>query len=403
MPRPDVDLTDPDLYLDGVPHAAFAALRREAPVVRHPEQDGPGFWAVLRHEDVVTVSKTPEVFSSAAGGTNLMDVPEAELALVRSLLINMDPPQHRVFRRIVQRRFTHRRVEGLEARVRDRARRLVDGLLAKGEADFVTEVAAELPLQVIAELMGLPQEHRAKIFELTNRLVGADDPSLGPAGQENAKAAAIEMWTYAHMMAQERKAKPGDDLVSALLAADVEGEKLTDEQFNSFFLLLAVAGNETTRNLVSGGMLALLEHPRERELLRRNPGLLPRAVEELLRWVTPVVHFRRTALRDTELGGQRIRAGDKVVVFYPSANRDERVFDAPERFDVTREKNPHLAFGVGEHFCLGANLARMEIRVIFEELLRRAPDLELAGPVRRLRSNFLAGIQSMPVRVAESD
>jgi cholest-4-en-3-one 26-monooxygenase len=394
----NVDLWDPDRYLQGLPHEAFALLRREAPVFRHPEPDGPGFWAVTRHADVVHVSRNPEIFSSSAGGTNIFDVPEAELVWIRSLLINMDPPQHHKFRRLIQRRFTPRRIHTLEARVRERAREIVDGFVAKGECDFVTEVAAELPLQVIAELIGIRQDERRRIFDLTNRLIGTTDPDFGGSPDDGRQAAA-EMWVFANELATARRESPCEDLVSALVQADVDGEHLTEVEFNSFFLLLCVAGSETTRNLISGGLLALLEHPDQLERLRRDKSLLTRAIEELLRFVTPVIHFRRTALVDTELRGERIRAGDKVVLYYPSANRDEEVFEAPQRLDLTREKNPHLAFGIGQHFCLGANLARMEIATIFDELLRRAPELELAGSVRRLRSNFIHGIKSMPVRV----
>ena len=400
MELADVDLVNPDRYVDGIPHDALAVLRRESPVHRHAEPDGPGFWAVTRHADVVHVSKNPELFSSAAMGTSLFDVPETEMIWLRSLLINMDPPQHHKFRRLIQKRFTPRRIQGMEPRIRERTREIVEGLVRKGEGDFVTEVAAELPLQVIAELIGIRQSERRRIFDLTNRLIGTTDPEFGSTPEDGRQAAA-EMWVFANELATARRESPCDDLVSALIQADVDGEHLSDTEFNSFFLLLAVAGNETTRNLISGGLLALLEHPDQLERLRRDRSLLPRAVEELLRWVTPVIHFRRTATADTDLGGQRIRAGDKVVMFYPSANRDEEVFDASQRFDVGREKNPHLAFGVGQHFCLGASLARMEIALIFEELLRIAPEIELAGPVRRLRSNFISGIKSMPVRIGE--
>jgi len=400
MELADVDLVNPDRYVDGIPHDALAVLRRESPVHRHAEPDGPGFWAVTRHADVVHVSKNPELFSSAAMGTSLFDVPETEMIWLRSLLINMDPPQHHKFRRLIQKRFTPRRIQGMEPRIRERTREIVEGLVRKGEGDFVTEVAAELPLQVIAELIGIRQSERRRIFDLTNRLIGTTDPEFGSTPEDGRQAAA-EMWVFANELATARRESPCDDLVSALIQADVDGEHLSDTEFNSFFLLLAVAGNETTRNLISGGLLALLEHPDQLERLRRDRSLLPRAVEELLRWVTPVIHFRRTATADTELGGQPIRAGDKVVMFYPSANRDEDVFDEPQRFDVGREKNPHLAFGVGQHFCLGASLARMEIALIFEELLRIAPEIELAGPVRRLRSNFISGIKSMPVRIGE--
>lgn len=398
----DVDLTDPDRFVGGVPHEAFRVLRREAPVYWHREREGPGFWAVTRHDDVVHVSKRPDLFSSYQGGTNIFDVPAEDLEITRTLLINMDPPQHVKFRRLVRQGFTPNRVRLLLPRVRARAAALVDALVEKGECDFVREVAAELPLQVIAELMGIPDGDRARIFDLSNRLIGFDDPEFQNSFEEGKRAAA-EMWLYAHKLALERKSGEGDDLVSALMRAEVDGHGISELEFNNFFLLLAVAGNETTRNLLSGAIQALIEHPDQWRRLRRDRSLLDTAVEEFLRWVTPVMHFRRTATRDVELRGQRILEGQKVVMFYPAANRDEHAFELPDRFDVARGDNPHLALGIGEHYCMGANLARMEIRVLFEELLRRVSELELAGPVRRLRSCFIAGIKTMPVRVVAED
>jgi cytochrome P450 len=388
----DVGLDDCDLFARGVPHEILTRLRAESPVVRHLERGGPGFWCITRHADVVRISKDPETFSSARG-TNIFDPPAADLPLIQAILINMDPPRRVKFRRIVKAGFTPNRVRRLEPHVRAIARALVDEIAHKGECDFVNDVAAELPLRVITELLGVPDGDRRRIFELSNRLIlGAN---ATPAEMADSKAAAMETWLYAQGLAEERKRRPGDDLVSQLLAG---GERLSELEFDSFFLLLAVAGNETTRNLVSGGMLALLEHPAQRDQLIANRGWLPDAVEELLRWVSPISHMRRTATRDVELRGQRIHAGEKVVLWYASANRDEEVFEKPFRFDVRRRPNRHLAFGVGEHFCLGSHLARMETRVLFEELLRRLPDLELAGPVRRLASNFVNGIVSMPVR-----
>ena len=394
-PLIDVGLDDCESFARGVPHEVLARLRTESPVVRHLERGGPGFWAITRHADVVRISKDPETFSSALG-TNLFDPPAADLPLIQAILINMDPPQHVKFRRIVKAGFTPNRVQRLEAHVRAIARSIVDDVAHKGECDFVADVAAELPLRVITEMLGVPEGDRRRIFELSNRLILGANAS--PETMAESKAAAMEMWMYAHQLAEERKARPGSDLVSQLLAGEVDGEKLSELEFDSFFLLLAVAGNETTRNLVSGGMLALLEHPAQRDQLLSNRGLLPDAVEELLRWVSPISHMRRTATRDVELRGERILEGEKVVLWYASANRDEEVFERPFRFDVRRRPNRHLAFGIGEHFCLGSHLARMETRVIFEELLRRLPDLQLAGPVRRMPSNFVNGIVSMPVK-----
>ena len=392
----DVDIYDPDLYVEQVPHHHFASLRRHTPVCFHREPRGPGFWCVLKYRDVIHVSKNPQLFSSYRGGTNIEDPPSGQLMMARAIMLNMDPPQHSTFRRIVSLGFVPRIVDRLEPGVRAMARKIVDDIAGRGECDFVRDVAAELPLQVIAELIGLPQEDRHKVFEWSNRLIGFDDPEFGTS-REDGQAAAAEMWIYANALAEQRKLAPRDDLVTALVRGSVDGESLTELEFDSFFLLLAVAGNETTRNLVSGGMLALMEHPEQKQRLIDDPSLIPTAVEEMLRWVSPVMHFRRTVMRDTELGEQRIREGEKVVMFYPSANRDEEVFPDAMRFDVGRTPNEHLAFGIGEHFCLGSKLARLEIRIIFEEILRRLPDIRLAALPRRLRSNFINGIKEMRV------
>ncbi len=397
MKLADVDLCDLDRFVAGVPHDVFKLLRREAPVFRHAEpKGGPGFWVVTKYEDVSFVSKNPGTFASGRG-TNIFDVLPEQLRQQQTIMLNMDPPAHSKYRRLVSQGFTPRIVARLEEHIREMARRIVDAVAAKGECDFVTEIAAELPLQVIAEFLGVPLEDRHKVFEWSNRLIGFDDPEF-QGSRENGQLAAMEMYMYANRLALERKETPRDDLVSVLMRGEVDGERLTEMEFDSFFLLLAVAGNETTRNLISGGMLALIEHPEQRARLLADPSLLPKAVEEMLRWVSPVMYFRRTATRDAELRGQKIAADDKVVVYYPSANRDEDVFPNADIFDVGRAPNEHLAFGIGEHFCLGSNLARMEIRIMFEELLRRLPDIELAGPVHRLRSNFINGIKRMPVR-----
>jgi cholest-4-en-3-one 26-monooxygenase len=331
-------------------------------------------------------------------GTTINDPSPDGLAMVRTLMLNMDPPRHTAYRKIVATGFTPAIVRTLEPRVREIARKIVDDVAALGRCDFVARVAAELPLQVIAEMLGVPQEDRHRVFDWSNRLIGFDDPEFSTS-LEDGRQAAAEMFAYAQGLALERKQHPRDDVISLLMQSEVDGNALTEMEFDAFFILLSVAGNETTRNLISGGMLALIEHPGERRRLLADPSLTATAVEEMLRWVTPVISFRRTAMRDTELHGQTIRAGDKVVMFYPSANRDDEVFADAGRFDVTREPNPHLAFGGGgRHFCLGASLARLEIRVLFEELLRRLPDIELDGAPRRLRSNFINGIKTLPVR-----
>jgi cholest-4-en-3-one 26-monooxygenase len=314
------------------------------------------------------------------------------------MMVNMDPPQHTKYRRLVSTGFTPKMISAMEPHVRKITRRIVDSVAKRGSCDFVTEISARLPLHVIAEIMGVPQDMHEQIFEWSNKLVGFTDPEYATT-PESSQQAAAQMFMYANTLAVDRKANPKDDLVSVLINAEVDGERLTEADFDGFFLLLSVAGNETTRNLMSGAMLALMEHPEQRQRLLDDMSLLPTAIEEFLRWVSPIIYFRRTASRDTEIRGQQIKAGEKVAMYYPSGNRDESIFERPDEFDVTRRVNPHLAFGGGgNHFCLGASLARLEIRCMFEELLTRLPDMELDGPVSRLRSNFINGIKHLPVR-----
>jgi cholest-4-en-3-one 26-monooxygenase len=315
-------------------------------------------------------------------------------------MLNMDPPLHTRYRLLVNKGFTPRMVNALEATMRDRTREILDRVAARGECDFVVDVAAELPLQVIADLMGVPQEDRHKMFDWSNRMIGADDPEYGIT-EDDTQAASMELYAYASELANQKRANPGDDLISVLSRAEVEGERLSELDIDLFFLLLSVAGNETTRNLISHGLVTLLEHPDELAKLRANPELMGSAIEEMLRWATPVMHFRRTANVDHELLGQMIKEGDKIVFWHISANRDETKFDNPFAFDITRSPNEHVAFGSGgPHFCLGANLARMEIRVMFEELLARFNEMEITGEVRRLRSCFINGIKHVPLSVA---
>lgn len=394
----DVDVYDLDTYVKGVPHALFRRLRQEDPVHFNPEPGGAGFWAVTKYADVAAISKDPKTFSSARGATNIWDLPKEHLSTVQMLMVNMDPPRHSKFRRLVSRGFTPRMISRLEPFIRQAAVRSVERVQRLRECNFVREVAAELPLIVIADLMGIPQDDRHKVFDWSNRLIGFDDPEFQTSFSDGT-IAAQELWMYANGLAEVRKKEPGEDLVSTLLEGEIDGEHLSEMEFDAFFLMMAVAGNETTRNAISGGMLALMEHPKERRRLLDDPSLLPSAVEEMLRWVTPVIHFRRTATRDVELRGRLIKEGDKVVMFYPSANHDEEVFENPDRFDVGRTPNDHLSFGIGQHFCLGSSLARLELKIIFEELLRRLPDMELAGGVRRLRSNFINGYKEIPVRL----
>ena len=398
----DIDLTNPDAFVDAVPHDWFTQLRREAPVYWHPDEEsvGGGFWAVTSYEHCVAVNRDSRTYSSMRGGVFLWDMPEAELEQQRLLMVNMDPPLHTRYRLLVNKGFTPRMVAALEGQMRERTREILDRVARRGECDFVVDVAAELPLQVIADLMGVPQEDRHKLFDWSNRMVGGDDPEYGLT-EEDRQLASMELYAYSSALAAERRADPHRDLISVLTQAEVEGERLSDLEIDLFFLLLSVAGNETTRNLISHGLLALLDNPDQLALLRADRELMGSAIEEMLRCGSPVMNFRRTATCDTELGGQTIKEGDKVVFWHVSANRDEAAFVDPFRFDIRRAPNEHMAFGSGgPHYCLGANLARMEIRVMFEELLDRFTELEVVGDVTRLRSNFINGIKHIPLRVA---
>jgi cholest-4-en-3-one 26-monooxygenase len=394
----DIDLSNPDTFVPGVPHEELAFLRHEAPVYRHPGgSTGADFWAVTRYADVARINKDNALFSSAHSGALILDQDDESLAQQRLMMLNMDPPMHTRYRLLVNKGFTPRMVGRLEDQARVAANRIIDQVIERGECDFVTEVAAELPLQVIAELLGVPQEERHLVFDWSNRMIGSEDPEY-QGSSETAMEASAELYVYFNRLAAERRVDPRDDLTSVLIAAELEGDKLSELELDLFFLLLSVAGNETTRNLIAHGMLALMEHPDQRAKLLSNPDLLRSTVEEMLRWGTPVMQFRRTATHETTIGDQEIAEGDKVVIYYISANRDEAVFDDPYTFDITRQPNDHVAFGGGgPHFCLGANLARLEIRVMFEELLRRIPEMEMAGPPQRLRSNFINGIKHLPV------
>ena len=397
MELSEIDIVNPDNWVSGVPHEAFRILREKAPMHWQDFPGGQGFWAITKHADVAAVSKDPTTFSSYRGSALLRDLPPEDLAQTQLMMLNMDPPTHSKYRKLVNQGFTPRMTSGLEPRIREMTVEILDRVTPLGRCDFVRDVAAELPLLVIAELMGVPREDRQKVFEWSNRLIGFDDPEFNTS-EEQGKMAAAELWMYANQLAEQRRKEPRDDLVSVLVNGEVDGERLSEMEFDSFFLLLAVAGNETTRNLIAGGMQALIEHPEQWKRLKENPQLVNTAVEEMLRWVTPVIHFRRTVTRPTEIQGVKLAEGDKVAIYYSSANRDEDVFENPMTFDVGRTPNNHLAFGIGEHFCLGANLARLEIRMMFEELIKRMPDIELAAPVRRLRSNFINGVKEMQVR-----
>jgi cholest-4-en-3-one 26-monooxygenase len=397
----DIDLTDSERFAKGVPHEWFAYLRRNAPVSWHEEADGPGFYAVTSHALCTTVNRDYEHFSSYKKATFLWDLPESELAMQQMLMLNMDPPLHTRYRRLVNKGFTPRMVNELQQSIHEATDRIIDSVIERGEADFVTEVAAELPLIVIAELLGVPDEDRHRMFDWSNRMIGNEDPEYNEGSDgfnEAAPQAAMELYAYASELFGKKRVDPHDDLMSVLTQVEIDGEQLSELELELFFLLLTVAGNETTRNLISGAMAAFFEHPDQWRLLREDRSLLPSAVEEMLRFVTPVMNFRRQTTEDFELGGVAVPADSKMVFFHISANRDEAVFDDAQRFDITRNPNPHMAFGAGgPHFCLGANLARMEIRVMFEHLLDRMPDLELAGEVQRLQSAFINGVKHIPV------
>ncbi|MEU4166311.1 cytochrome P450 [Streptomyces sp. NPDC026665] len=404
------DFTDPDVLHHRVPLPEFAELRRAEPVHWIPQQPGvagfedDGYWAVTRHSDVKYVSTHPELFSSFLNTAVIRfneHIQREQIEVQRLIMLNMDPPEHTRVRQIVQRGFTPRAIRSLEDALRARAGSIVANALAQaapdGSFDFVTQVACELPLQAIAELIGVPQEDRVKIFDWSNKMVAYDDPEYAITEEIGAESA-TELISYAMNMAADRKQCPAKDIVSTLVAAEDQGNLASDE-FGFFVLLLAVAGNETTRNAITHGMHALLTHPDQWDLYKRERPKT--TAEEIVRWATPVVAFQRTATQDTELGGQRIRKGDRVGIFYSSANNDPEVFENPEVFDITRDPNPHLGFGGGgPHFCLGKSLATLEIDLIFNAIADALPDLRLAGDPRRLRSAWLNGVKELQVRHA---
>jgi cholest-4-en-3-one 26-monooxygenase len=397
-----IDLSDSRSFVSGVPHAWLAHLRRHDPVHWQDEPGGPGFWAVTRYEDCVTVNRDYERFSSAARGTMPFEMPEADIEQQRLMMLNMDPPLHTRYRRLVNKGFTPRIVRDLEGNIHRATDAILDRVMEQGRADFVTDISAELPLQVIADLLGVPQQDRHKMFEWSNRMVGNEDPEY-QLEAEMALTAAMELYAYAAALFAQKRIDPHDDLMSVLTTVEVEGERLSELELELFFLLLTVAGNETTRNLMSGAMHAFFLHPEQWRRLVDDRTLLPTAVDEMLRFVTPVMNFRRTAMCDVTLGGTKIKQGDKVVFFHASANRDEGVFVDPDTFDVGRSPNPHIAFGGGgPHFCLGTNLARMEIRVMYEHLLDRVPDIRQDGEVQRLQSRFINGVKHLPVAFTPS-
>jgi cytochrome P450 len=434
--RPDTEIVfDPGTYVSGVPFGAITRLRERGPVVWVDEvpvlgwPGGAGFWLVLRHTEVESVLKQPRLFSSWLGATQIRDPgTPAALRYVRAMMLNMDPPEHSRLRRMLARSFTPRAVAQLESRIRGHARAVAGKVLTGtgGKVDFAKDLAAELPLLTLADVLGVPEQDRWLLFDWSNRVIGYQDPDYAASAQFDpdtgtpmAREAALlrpapdaggrlpdprtrdgmpDLYAYAHLLAEEKRRRPGGDVMSVLLAqADDDGRRVSAEEFENMFWLFAVAGNETLRNGLPGACIALLEHPGAQQELRADPGLMPRAADELLRWWTPVMTFRRTAAADCELGGQRIRAGDKVVVSFTSANRDETVFPGADQLDLRRHPNPHLVFGHGPHFCLGSHLARVQVTALFTEVLARTSALAYAGEPSYLRSNFQRGVKRLPV------
>jgi cholest-4-en-3-one 26-monooxygenase len=403
---PGFDFTDPEIYTTRVPNEELAELRRAAPVWWVSQRrgsagfDDEGYWAVTRHADILAVSKTPDVFSSTRNTALIRfkeGTPRESIDMQGIILLNMDPPQHTRMRGIVSRGFTPRAIGNLRQVLTERAERIVAGAVESGTGDFVADVASELPLQAISELIGVPQEDRSKIFAWSNRLIGYDDEA---PGQENSgEMAAIEILGYSMAMAEERRKCPADDIVTKLISAEIDGHALGDDEFGYFVMMLAVAGNETTRNAITHGMNAFFEYPEQWERFKETRA--ETAADEIVRWATPITVFQRTATRDTELGGQQIKAGDRLGLFYRSANFDEEVFDEPGRFDIGRDPNPHLGYGgLGTHYCLGASLAKLEIQLIFNAIADTMPDIARVGDPVRLRSGWINGIKSLPVTYA---
>jgi cytochrome P450 len=401
VPLEEIDLSNPDAFVERPPYEWFRTLRREDPVHFNPEPDGPGFWAVTRYMDINEVHRHFEIYSSEIGGTSLEDL-EPDQIEARKSMIDLDPPRHDEIRGLIKSRFSPRAVKDWDDQVRRITRQVLDLALPKGEFDFVHEVSSEIPMQVFAEILGIPHQQRRYIIELGDHLLGNQDPEYARPPEDPShrllpfsSPVALEMFKFGRKLAEERRRNPKDDIITQLAFGG-----LTQREYDVNFVLLAAAGNETTRHTITHGLLALIEHPDQLERLRRDPSLYPSAADEILRWATPVHHFRRTTTRDTELAGTKIPAGAKVTTWFTSGNRDEAVFENPDTFDVGRTPNKHMTFGPGgKHFCLGAHLARMEVRIAFEELLPRLRSVELTGRVERLRSNFFNGIKRMPVRV----
>jgi cholest-4-en-3-one 26-monooxygenase len=411
MSPAEIDLTDVDMFLHGDPHATWRTLRREAPVHWQERSVGAGFWNITKYDDVIKVSVDPASFISGNGIILDNDGRQREREQMMAerggagymdarghMMIMTDPPRHTLMRQIVNKGFTHKAVLSLEPLITSIVTKIIDDVCEQGECDFVLDISKKLPLEVICELVGVPEGDWESMFELSNRVVGFDDPEYAVEFTPEDQQLSMDLFTYFMGLIAERRADPKDDVLTALIRAEVDGQSLQDHELFLFFILLIVAGNETTRNATTGGMLALMQNPAEAEKLRTDPGVTLTAVEEVVRWTSPVTHFTRTATRDVEIRDQLVQEGQEVCLWYPSANRDEDVFEDGDSFRVDRHPNPQIAFGKGEHFCLGANLARLELKVILTELVKRLPDMEPNGPLDRLRSNFIGGIKRMPVR-----
>ncbi len=399
----DIDLTDASVWEQAAPHEWLDRLRTEDPVHWHEESDGRGFWAITRHEDVRRVSTSPLEFSSYRGGPTRLDPIDqgldpdgGGLEQVRMIIIGMDPPEHRDFRGVVAKAFTPKMINRLNESLHTETARVVGELREGNSCEFVTDVAARIPMWSISELMGVPEADRHRLYELSHALIDDQDPEVAPTPETSSESLA-EIFGYATEMAARERANPSGSLTSDLLQAEVNGRKLDDMEYTLFFMFLIVAGNETTRTASSHGLHTLIQHPEAMARLAADPSLVPGAVEEILRWEPPIHHFRRTATRDTVIGEQAIAEGDKVIMWYAGSNRDPAVFEDPHTFNIDRTPNPQQSFGIGEHFCLGANLARLSLRLLFTELVGTIENVELQAPPRRLHSNLINGIKEMRI------
>jgi len=395
---PAINLIDPEYFAKhGHPWDQYEWLRANAPVFWHDEPDGPGFWAITKYDDIRAISRTPKIFSSYETGVMLPDPDPMGLYAQRLMMLNMDPPQHDRFKLLVSRGFTPKNAPLLRPRIEELAREILESAMKKNSLDFVSEIAGRLPSGLIAELMGMPREDGERLYDLTE-IMHTNDSAVAPP--EVKMAAVGEMLAYGQSVADIKRKTPGDDLATILVNAEVDGDRLTNEDFQWFFLLLVNAGGDTTRNLLAAGLQLLFDHPDQRAKLMSNlDGHLATAIEEMLRFSSPVSHFKRTVMEDTIIRGQSIKAGERVVMFYGSANRDEDVFENPNTFDITRDPNPHVAFGAGgPHLCLGMHVARVELAVMFKELLTLMPNIRSDGEFERMHSSFIAGIHSMPVK-----